>query len=137
MTFERLTGGFGSATEFQSAAFQPRPVVDEEQARVIRDLSAHTRKPVGVFFASGNIASLRTGLPNASILAAPEELTTQRPRGDPATATFRRMQCQSLEASELNSVIADVLFADGLNGCTGFSRGPAHQGMVVFTRKAG
>lgn len=136
VTFKRLTGGFGRAAEFRSAALTYVPVVDEEQAQVIRDISADTRKPVGLFFASGNVASLRTGLPNASVLAAPEELTTQRPRDDPGTAAFRRMQCRSLEASDLNSVIADDLFADGLDSCTGFSRGPEQQGMVVFTRDA-
>ena len=97
-----------------------------------------------MFFASGNVASLRTGLPNASILAAPEELLTQRPRkdpgsrpgDDPGTAAFRRLQCRSLEASELSSVIADEVFADALDSCTGFSRGPARGGLVVFTRDA-
>lgn len=136
-TFKRLTGGFGSSSEFRSASLKKRPVVDEEQARVIRDLGARTRQPVGVFFASGNVASLRTGLPNASVLAAPEELTTQRSANDAGTAAFRRMQCRALEESALNAVIADEFFADGLDSCTGFSRGPAHQGLVVFTRDAG
>ncbi len=137
LTYKRLAGGFGSASEFRSAALKERPVVDEEEAQAIRDLSADTRQPVGLFFASGNVASLRTGLPNASVLAAPEELTTQRPPGDPGTAAFRRMQCRALQESELSSVIADELFADGLDSCTGFSRGPAQQGMVVFTRDVG
>ena len=136
VNYKRLTGGFGRDTEFRSASLTNRAVVDEEEARDIRELSTDTRGPVGLFFASGNVASLRTGLPNASILAAPEELTTQRPRNDPATAALRRLQCRSLERSELNSVIADELFADGLDSCTGFTRGPAQRGMVVFTRDA-
>ena len=123
LSFTRLSGGFGLDSEFRSAALARRAVVDDGEAQVIRDLSAGTRAPVGLFFASGNVASLRTSLPNASILAAPEELTTQRPRDDPGTAAFRRLQCRSLEASGLNSVIADELFADALDSCTGFSRG--------------
>ncbi len=111
LNLKRLAGGFGVAAQFRSANFKPRPVVDEERAQVIRDVSADARKPVGVFFPSGNIASLRTGLPNASVLAAPEELNTQRSGDDPGTVAFRRMQCRSLETSQLNSVIADKVVA--------------------------
>ena len=132
-----LAGGFGVAAQFRSANFKPRPVVDEERAQVIRDVSADARKPVGVFFPSGNIASLRTGLPNASVLAAPEELTTQRSGDDPGTVAFRRMQCRSLETSQLNSVIAAGRPRDGLDSCAGFSRAKADRGLVVFARDAG
>ena len=132
VTFKRLTGNFG--VQFRSASLEHRPVVDEKRAAAIRDLSDETRQPAGLFFASGNLASLRTGLPNASVLAAPEEMITERAGDDAGTAAFRRLQCQALDASELNSVIADEMFADALNGCTGFSRVPARQGLVVFTR---
>lgn len=134
--FKRLAGEFGRSSEFRSASLTDRAVVGRKQARVIRDLGAGLPAPVGLFFASGNVASLMTGLPNASVLAAPEELTTQRPPGDPGTAAFRRLQCRSLRASGLSSVIADELFADALDSCTGFTRGPTRQGLVVFTRDA-
>jgi hypothetical protein len=141
MNFKRITGGFAPGAEFRSTSVKPRPVVDEKRAQVIRDVSTKTRKPVGLFFTSGNVASLRTGLPNASVLAVPEELMVARPwssnPADTGNAAFRRMQCRSLEASKLNSVIAEDLIADALNSCTGFSRGPADRGMVVFTRDAG
>jgi hypothetical protein len=133
---KRLTGGFGVSAEFQNtnSGRQPRPVVDEKQARLVRDLSADLPKPVGVFFGSGNVASLRTGLPNASVLADPSEL--KRRPGNPGarSAAFRRMQCRALAESELNSVIAEKRVAHGLDGCTGFSRSAAERGMVVFTR---
>jgi hypothetical protein len=136
--FERLTGDFGSATRMQSTASQPQPVIDAAQARAIRDLSVGLRQPVGLFFTSGNVASLKTGLPNVSVLAAPLELTTPRPEdpADTANTTLRRWQCRSLDASGVNSVIAQELVADGLDTCTGFSRGPASDGLVVFTRDA-
>jgi hypothetical protein len=141
MNFKRITGGFAPGAEFRSTSVKPRPVVDEKRAQVIRDVSTKTRKPVGLFFTSGNVASLRTGLPNASVLAVPEELMVARPwssnPADTGNAAFRRMQCRSLEASKLNSVIAEDLIADALNSCTGFSRGRADRGMVVFTRDAG
>jgi hypothetical protein len=143
-TYKRLTGGFAPGGEFRSTAssrFKPQPVVDEARARVILDVSAQARQPVGLFFTSGHVASLRTGLPNASILAVPEELMAKRPWSldptDTGNAAFRRMQCRALETSELNTVIAEELVAEGLDSCTGFTREPADQGMVVFTRNAG
>jgi hypothetical protein len=142
-TYKRITGGFAPAGVFRSTAssrFKVTPVVDEARAKVIRDVSAGARTPVGLFFTSGNVASLRTGLPNASVLAVPEELMAQRPWStdptDTGNAAFRRMQCRALEASELNSVIAEDLVASGLDSCAGFTRQPADRGMVVFTRNA-
>jgi hypothetical protein len=141
MNVKRLGGGFAPSGVFRNTAYKRLPVVDEEQARVIREVSADTPGPVGLFFNSSNVASLRTGLPNASILAVPEELLAHRPwSGNPddmGNAALRRMQCRSLKASELNSVIAEEGLAEALDSCTGFSRGPADRGMVVFTRDAG
>lgn len=138
---KRLTGGFSPDSDFRSTAHGPRPVVDEQQAQLIRDVSADARKPVGLFFTSGNVAALRTGLPNASVLAVPQELMARRPwSGDPndtGNAAFRRMQCRSLQQSDLNSVIAEDLIADALDSCTGFTRGQLDRGMVVFTRTSG
>ena len=143
-TYKRLTGGFAPAGEFRSTAssrFKIQPVVDEERARVILDVSADARKPVGLFFTSGHVASLRTGLPNASVLAVPEELMPLRPWStdptDTGNAAFRRIQCRALETSDLNTVIAEDLVAAGLDSCTGFTRQPAARGMVAFTRNAG
>ena len=141
LNLKRLTGGFAPSGEFRSTAWKRQPVVDAEQAREIRAASADLPEPVGVFFTSGNVAALRTGLPNASVLAVPEELIAPRPwsgdRTDPGNAAFRRMQCRSLEESELNSVIAEGIIAKALDSCTGFSRESAGRGMVVFTRDAG
>jgi hypothetical protein len=140
-SFTRLTGGFAPGSVIRSTAWKRLPVVTQEQARTIRDLSAVERQPVGLFFTSGNIAALKTGLPNASILAVPEELLPKRPwsldPNDTGNAAFRRMQCQSLEASSLNTVIAEDVVAAGLDTCTGFTRGQASQGVVVFTRATG
>jgi len=139
MNFKRLTGGFAPAGEFRSTAFRRTAVVDVQQAREIRAVSASARQPVGLFFSSGNFASLRTGLPNASVLAVPEELLPRRPwSGDPndtGNANFRRMQCRALQTSGLNSVIAQESIAEGLRSCVAFSRGPAQRGLVVFTRR--
>jgi len=138
---KRLMGQFAPAGQFRSTAWKLLPVVDQERARVIRDVSADAPQPVGLFFNSGNIAALRTGLPNASILAVPEELLPKRPWSldptDTGNAAFRRMQCRSLEESGLNSVVAEESIAAGLDGCAGFSRGQSTKGMVIFTRDAG
>ena len=137
-TFKRLTGGFDPGGVFRSTAWKRLPVVDTEQAQRIRDLSARQRQPVGLFFTSGNVAALKTGLPNASVLAVPEELLPQRPWSldptDDGNPNFRRLQCLALEGSELNTVIAEDLIAKGLDYCTSFTRGAAGNGMVVFTR---
>lgn len=136
----RLSGGFAPAGVFRSTAWKVVPVVDASRARIILEIGASAHKPVGLFFTSGNVAALRTGLPNASVLAVPEELMAPRPwSGDPedkGNASFRRLQCQSLTRSSLNSVIAEDLIATGLDTCTDFTRGPSGRGLVVFSRKS-
>ena len=143
-TYKRLAGGFAPGGEFRSTAssrFKVQRVVDKKRARVILDASADLRTPVGLFFTSGHVASLRTGLPDASVLAVPEEIMAQRPWAldptDPGNSSFRRMQCRALETSDLNTVIAENLVAAALDNCTGFTRQPEHDGMVVFTRNTG
>jgi len=141
MSYKRLTGGFAPGGVFRSTAWKVRPVVDEVRARQITAVAARQRQPVGLFFTSGSIAALRTGLPNASLLAVPEELMPQRPwsldPNDKGNATFRRLQCQSLAASRFTTVLAEDGVAAGLDPCAAFTRGQSTDGMVVFTRRPG
>lgn len=134
----RLTGDFGPFGMFRSTALRHPAVVDAKQGQALRALSVTMRKPVGLFFASGNVASLMTGLPNASLLAAPDELLPKRfwsgDPHDPGSARFRLLQCRSLEKSRFNSIIAQEFIAGGLRSCAGFARGPAQGGLVVLTR---
>ncbi|MFW5471218.1 hypothetical protein ACOCJ4_14365 [Knoellia sp. CPCC 206435] len=141
LTYKRLTGEFAPAGVFRSTAWVRQPVVNQEKAREIKDLAGTLRQPVGLFFTSGNVASLKTGLPNSSVLAVPEEMLPRRPWSldatDPGNVTFRSMQCRAIEESDVRSVIAEELIADVLDTCSGLSRGRADDGMVVFTRDAG
>ncbi|MGL4177077.1 MAG: hypothetical protein ACRCSN_13470 [Dermatophilaceae bacterium] len=137
-SLDRMTKEFGAASNFRSSAWARQPVVDAEQARVIREVAAPLPQPAGVFFTSGNVASLRTGLPNVSVLAVPEELLSPRPwSGDPqddGNATFRRIQCEALSRSDIRSVISEDFIAEAVAGCPGWERTGVERGYVVVTR---
>jgi hypothetical protein len=139
MQAKRLMGGFSPVSDFRSTAWARSPVVDEKRAAEIREVADTARPPVGVYYTSGNVVALRTGLPNASVVAVPQELLprrpwSQNPKADTGNAAFRRMQCEALSRSALNSVVAEQRIAGALDGCAGFSRGPASRGLVVVTR---
>lgn len=135
----RLSGKYGALAEFRSTAWTTEPVVGPVQAAAIRAAAAGAKGPVGVFFSSGNAASLESGYPNAAVLAAPEEMLPHRPwvetrETDTGNASFRRMQCQSLQSSALNTVIADVRIAGALQ-CPGFRQERRQGELVVVTRR--
>ena len=135
----RLSGLHGDIAEFRSTAWVPEPVVGRAQAADISAAAAGAEGPVGVFFSSGNIASLESGYPNAAVLAAPEEMLPNRPwvetrETDTGNASFRRMQCQSLQSSPLNTVIADARLARALQ-CPGFRHERGQGNLVVVTRR--
>ena len=84
-------------------------------------------------------ASLESGYPNAAVLAAPEEMLPHRPwvetrKTDTGNASFRQMQCQSLQSSALNTVIADARIARALD-CPGFRQERRQGELVVVTRR--
>ncbi len=139
-SLDRVMKEFGAASNFRSTAWKRMPVVDAEQARVIRDVAEPRPAPVGLFFTSGNIASLRTGLPNVSVLSGPEELLSPRPWSDDPSEdgnpTFQRMQCEALDRSEVRSVVSEGFIAEALDVCTGWERTGTDRGYVVFARTA-
>lgn len=141
MNYKRLVGDFAPVGEFRSTAWKRQPVVNDERAQAVREVAAAAPAPVALFFTSGNVTSLVTGLPNASVLAVPEEMMPRRPwsldPGDPGNVTFRRMQCRAISEGGWTSVVAEEQIAAGLDGCAGFTRGTSERGMVVFTRDTG
>jgi len=135
----RLSGTHGAVAEFRSTAWTPEPVVGPVQAAAIGAAAAGAEGPVGVFFSSGNTASLESGHPNAAVLSSPEEMLPNRPwvetrETDTGNRSFRRMQCQSLQSSPLNTVIADARLARALQ-CPGFRQERRDRDLVVVTRR--
>jgi len=137
----RLSGFFGESSAFRSTQWKGgrEDVVNPVKAARIQKVSQSEKGPVAIFFQSGNVVSLKTGLPNASLFAAPEELlpnrgwTSFREDSDPGSVNFRRLQCQSLQDSDIQTVVADVALAEGLR-CPGFSRSKTLGDLAVITR---
>lgn len=136
-SLDRVMKKYGANSELRSTAWARTPVVKEEQAEVIREVAAQLPKPIGLFFTSGNFASLRTGLENVSVLSGPEELLAPRPWAgrpqDPGNTTFRRIQCEALERTDVRSIIAEDFLADALVGCRGWDRTSEQGNYVIFT----